>query len=63
MLKHMSEQEEMRFQYSMMDVKMAIEYHGIHAILDALLADNNYKNDLQNYLTKFAVSDKIVSVD
>lgn len=51
MLQKFSEQEEMRFHYSMMDVKMAIEYHGLQCIMDALFSDNTYKKDLENYLT------------
>lgn len=63
MLKDFAEQEEMRFHYSMMDVKMAIEYHGLQCILDALFSDNTYKNDLEQYLTKRANAPTIVSVE
>jgi uncharacterized membrane protein YpjA len=63
MLNDFSEQEEMRFHFSMMDVKMAIEYHGLHCILDALFSDNTYKNDLEKYLTKQASPATIVSVE
>jgi hypothetical protein len=63
MLESIADNEEMRFQYSMMDVKMAIEYHGIHAVMDALFSDNKYKNELQKYLTAVVNCDKIVTVD
>ncbi len=63
MLKEFSEQEEMRFHYSMMDVKMAIEYHGLQAVLDSLFSDNTYSKDLENYLTNMVKSSKIVSVE
>ncbi len=63
MLNNFSEKEEMRFHYSMMDVKMAIEYHGLQRILDALFSDNTYKNDFEEYLTKRANVPTIVSVE
>lgn len=63
MLNDFAEKEEMRFHYSMMDVKMAIEYHGLQCILDALFSDNTYKKDFEDYLTKRANAVTIVSVD
>lgn len=63
MLNDFAEQEEMRFHFSMMDVKMAIEYHGLQCILDALFSDNTYRKDLEDYLTKRATSATIVSVE
>lgn len=63
MLNDFSEKEEMRFHYSMMDVKMAIEYHGLQCILDALFSDNTYRKDLEDYLTKRANAATIVSVE
>jgi len=63
MLNDFAEQEEMRFHFSMMDVKMAIEYHGLQCILDALFSDNTYQKDLEDYLTKRATSATIVSVE
>ncbi len=63
MLNDFSEQEEMRFHYSMMDVKMAIEYHGLQCIMDALFSDNTYKKDLEQYLTNRVNTPTIVSVE
>lgn len=63
MLNDFAEQEEMRFHFSMMDVKMAIEYHGLQCILDALFSDNTYRKDLEDYLTKRATFATIVSVE
>ncbi len=63
MLNDFAQQEEMRFHFSMMDVKMAIEYHGLQCILDALFSDNTYRKDLEDYLTKRATSATIVSVE
>ena len=48
---------------NMMDVKMAIEYHGLQAVLDSLFSDNTYSKDLENYLTNMVKSSKIVSVE
>lgn len=63
MLKKLSEQKEMHFHYSMMDVKMAIENHGLQCIMDALFSDNNYAKELEKYLTEKVNSSTIEFAD
>lgn len=57
------DQEEQDFHYSVLDVKTAIDRHGVQRIFDMLFLSDTHKAELQNYLTNMANPATIVSVE
>lgn len=63
MLQQFAEQEEMLYCFDVLRIKEAIDHHGIHAIMDALLTDNKYKVVLENYLTSMSKTSKLAFIE